>query len=212
MNAAMAGVIIPTIWLGVLAAFPYFDRETEGQGSWFGTENSVKITAAAGSVGFIGTWALILWDSGKLAYLLNKWFGWSGGDHLRFLENVRALQSQVPWPEWSKEIPYLPFKLSILASDAPGGPTSFQHLDFPGWLVEQGVPIAAMVGLPTIMIYTMWRLGWVQTRRDAVLALFSGFIGAYGVLTVVGTAFRGQGQELVFPWELKVSEGIPGQE
>ncbi len=212
MNAAMAGVIIPTIWLGVLAAFPYFDRETEGQGSWFGTEKAVKITAAAGSVGFLGTWALILWDSGKLAYLLNKWFGWSGGDSFKFMENARALQSQVPWPEWSKSIPYLPFNLKLLASDAPGGPTSFQHLDFPGWIVEQGVPIAAMVGLPCIMIFTMWKLGWVQTRRDALLALFSGFIGAYGVLTVVGTAFRGQGQELVFPWELKVSEGIPGQE
>jgi hypothetical protein len=52
----------------------------------------------------------------------------------------------------------------------------------------------------------------VETRRDALLALFSGFVGAYGILTLAGTAFRGQGQELVFPWELKVSEGIPGQE
>ena len=44
-----------------------------------------------------------------------------------------------------------------------------------------------------------------------LLALFSGFVAAYGVLTLAGTAFRGQGQELVFPWELQVSEGIPGQ-
>lgn len=62
------------------------------------------------------------------------------------------------------------------------------------------------------MIYTMWRMGWLVNRRDALLALFSGFVAAYGVLTLAGTAFRGQGQELVFPWELKVSEGIPGQE
>jgi hypothetical protein len=62
------------------------------------------------------------------------------------------------------------------------------------------------------MIYVMWRIGWVETRRDALLALFSGFVGAYGILTLVGTAFRGQGQELVFPWDLAVSEGIPGQE
>ena len=212
MNAAMAGVIIPTIWLGVMAAFPYFDRDTEGQGSWFATEGSIKITAVAALVGIIGTWVLILWDSGKIAFFLNDWFGWSGGDRLRFLENVRALQSQVNWPEWSRDIPYLPFNLKLLSSDAPGGPTQFQHIDFPGWLVEQAVPIAAMVGLPVVMIYTMWKLGWVRTRRDALLALFSGFIGAYGILTLVGTAFRGQGQELVFPWDLKVSEGIPGQE
>ncbi len=214
MNAAMAGVIIPTIWLGVLAAFPYFDRETQGQGKWFGTSQAVKITAWGSLVGFAGTWLLILWDSGKLAFFLNDWFGWSGGDRLRFLENVRAIQSQVPWPTWSTSIPYLPFNLKLLSSDADAGqgPTQFQHLNFPGWIVEQQIPIMFMVGLPCVMIFLMYKAGWVQTRRDALLALFSGFIGAYGVLTLVGTAFRGAGQELVFPWELTVSEGIPGQE
>lgn len=214
MNPAMAGVIIPTIWLGLMAAFPYFDREQDGQGAWFATENSVKITIVAGLVGIIGTWALIIWDSGKLAYFLNHYFGLSGGDTFFFLQNSRSIQSQLPWPDWSRHITYLPFNLHILDSDvkAGDGPTDFQHLDFPGWIVEQGIPIMAMVGLPTIMIYTMWRLGWVVTRRDALLALFSGFVGAYGVLTLVGTAFRGQSQELVFPWELQVSEGIPGQE
>lgn len=205
MNAAMAGVIIPTIWLVIMGAFPYFDRDNEGQGEWFATENSVRITIASALVGFVGTWSLILWDTGKAAYLVNKWFGISGGDRLRFLENVRSIQSQLPWPEWSTHIPYLPFKVKILDQE-------FLNLNFPAWLVEQGIPIAVLVGLPCLLIYTLWRMGWVVTRRDALLALFSGFVAAYGVLTLCGTAFRGQGQELVFPWELKVSEGIPGQE
>ena len=212
MNAAMAGVIIPTIWLGIMAVFPYFDRETEGQGAWFSTENSWKITLVAGTVGILGTWFLILWDSGKIAFFLNDWFGISGGDTWRFLENVRSIESQLPWPDWSRDVPYLPFNLKILSSEAPGGPTEFQNLDFPAWLVEQAIPIVALVGLPVIMIWAMWKAGWVLTRRDALLALFSGFIGAYGVLTLVGTAFRGQGQELVWPWDLSVSEGIPGEE
>jgi hypothetical protein len=214
MNPAMAGVIIPTIWLGLMAAFPYFDREQSGQGSWFGTENAVKITIVAALIGIIGTWLLILWDSGKLAFYMSEYFGISGGDTFRFLESSASIRSQLPWPEWSTDIPYLPFELRILDDDvkAGDGPTDFQHLDFPSWIVEQGVPIMAMVGLPTIMIFTMWRIGWVVTRRDALLALFSGFIGAYGVLTLVGTAFRGQSQELVWPWDLSVSEGIPGQE
>ena len=207
MNAAMAGIIIPTVWLVILGAFPYFDRETEGQGKWFGTEGAVKLTVAGALVGFIGTWLLIFWDTGKLAYLIGKWSGGTitGGDTFRFLENVRSIQTQLPWPEWSTRITYLPFNLKIL--DA-----GYQHLNFPAWLVEQGIPIAVIVGLPVLMIYTMWKLGWVMTRRDALIALFSGFVAAYGVLTMVGTAFRGQGQELVYPWELKVSEGIPGQE
>jgi hypothetical protein len=205
MNAAMAGVIIPTIWLVILGAFPYFDRDTEGQGAWFKTENSVRITISCALVGFIGTWLLILWDTGKAAYLLHKWFGITGGRQLAFLENARAIQQALPWPEWSTHIPYLWFNLTIL-----GQP--FHHLNLPAWIVEQGIPIAFLVGLPSLMIYTLWRIGWVVTRRDALLALFSGFVAAYGVLTLVGTAFRGQGQELVFPWELRVSEGIPGQE
>ncbi|MBA4181215.1 MAG: hypothetical protein C0506_11555 [Anaerolinea sp.] len=205
MNAGMAGVIVPTIWLVIMGAFPYFDRDHEGQGVWFGTEGAVRLTVVGSLVGFIGTWGLILWDSGKIAFFLNDWFGLSGGDTFRFLENVRSIQNQLPWPEWSRSITYLPFNLKILDQ-------GFQHLDFPAWLVEQGIPTAVLVGLPALMIYAMWKLGWVVTRRDALIALFSGFIAAYGVLTLTGTAFRGQGQELVFPWELKVSEGIPGQE
>ena len=214
MNPAMAGIIIPTVWLGLMAAFPYFDRDTEGQGAWFSTEYAWRITLVCGAIGIIGTWGLILWDSGKLAFYLNEYLGMSGGDTFRFLENSRSIQSQLPWPDWSRDIPYLPFELRLLDDEvkAGDGPTSFQNLDFPGWIVEQGIPIMAMVGLPTIMIFTLWKMGWVMTRRDALLALFSGFIGAYGVLTMVGTAFRGQSQELVWPWDLQVSEGIPGQE
>jgi hypothetical protein len=85
-------------------------------------------------------------------------------------------------------------------------------MDFPAWLVEQGIPTALMVGLPCMMIYSMWRIGWVVTRRDALLALFSGFVAVMAVLTIVGTAFRGQGQELVWPWDVTLSEGIPGEE
>jgi hypothetical protein len=212
MNAAMAGIIIPTVWLGIMAAFPYFDRDNDGQGVWFGTENAVKITVISAIIGFVGTWLLILWDSGKIAFFLNDWFGLSGGDQLRFLENVRSMQSQLPWPEWSREITYLPFNLRILDGTGAGGPTTFQNLNFPGWLVEQAIPIVALVGLPSLLIYGLWRAGLVVTRRDALLALFGGFVASYGVLTLTGTAFRGQGQALVFPWELKVSEGIPGEE
>jgi menaquinol-cytochrome c reductase cytochrome b/c subunit len=212
MNGAMAGVIIPTIWLGIMAAFPYFDRETEGQGSWFGTDKAVRLTVVSGLVGIVGTWLLILWDSGKIAEFLNSWFGLSGGDRWRFLENVRSIQTQIPWPDWSRHITYLPFNLRILDEGPGAGPTTFQKLDFVAWLVEQAIPTVALVGLASMLVYLQWRIGWVVTRRDALIVLFSGFVGAYGVLTMSGTAFRGQGQELVWPWEVKISEGIPGQE
>jgi len=204
MNAALAGVIVPTVWLVLMAAFPYFDREQEGQGVYFGAENAVKITIAAGLVGILGTWLLILWDAGMIARGIGA-AGISGGDTFRFLENVRSIQTQLPWPEWSREITYSPWNIVIIGED-------FQNLDFPAWLVEQGIPTAVLVGLPSLMVFVMWKMGWVISRHTALIALFSGFVGAYAVLTVVGTGFRGQGQDLVFPWQLKLSQGLPGEE
>ena len=40
------------------------------------------------------------------------------------------------------------------------------------------------------------------TRRELIIALFTGFVVTYLVLTISGTSFRGEGQALVFPWQL----------
>src|SRR6476659_3924558 len=69
MNPALAGVVVPTVFLIVLAAVPYIDRSTEGQGTWFGTLNAVRITIWSGVFSFIGTLTLILYDQGKHAQL-----------------------------------------------------------------------------------------------------------------------------------------------
>lgn len=213
MNGAMAGVIVPTVWLILMGAFPYFDRDHEGQGAWFATENAVKLTIIAAAVGVIGTTSLILWNSGFIAEFLSDYLGLSGGDTFRFLENARAIESQLPWPEWSREIKYLPFEAKILDEGYTGlGPTSFQAINFPQFLVEIGIPMGVMVALPAILIFVLWRIGMVFNRRDALIVLFSGFVAANAILTVVGTGFRGEGQELVFPWQLTVNEGLPGAE
>ena len=211
MNGAMAGVIVPTVWLIILGAFPYFDRDHEGQGTWFGTENAVKLTVVSAAVGVIGTTGLILWNSGFIAEVMSDYLGISGGDTFRFLENARAIEGQLPWPEWSREIKYLPFELKILDEGYTGlGPTSFQAINFPQFLVEIGIPMGILVALPAILVFVLWRIGWVFNRRDALIVLFSGFVAANAILTVVGTGFRGEGQELVFPWQLTVNEGLPG--
>ena len=214
MNAAVAGIVVPTIWLGVLAALPYFDRSTEGQGRWFADTYSVRNTIASLMVGFWGTLALILWNSGKVALWLKEWFGFSGGDTLAFLERSAALKdpSVVPWPEWADQIPYLWFNLKILDEGPGAGVTTFQHIDLPTLLVDIGIPAGFMVGLSCLLIYAFWRIGWVFTRRDALITLMSGFVGAFLMLTIIGTAFRGPGQDLIWPWDLRTLEGIPGQE
>jgi quinol-cytochrome oxidoreductase complex cytochrome b subunit len=65
------------------------------------------------------------------------------------------------------------------------------------------------VFLPTgIMIFTILVLVVLvqvifrPTRREMIIALFTGFVITYLVLTVSGTSFRGEGQALTFPWQL----------
>ena len=212
MNAGLAGVIVPTTWLILMGAFPYFDRDPEGQGVWFGTKNAIRITAVGAFFGFFGPLMLILWNGGKLAHWAKDWFGLSGGDTFRFLETARAIQNELPWPEWTTHIPYLPFNARILDEGPGSGVTTFQNVDLPQFIVEIGIPVGFMVGFTSLMIWGLWKIGWVSTRRDAVIAIFSGFVGAFLILTIIGTGFRGPGQELVWPWELEVQEGIPGQE
>jgi hypothetical protein len=64
-----------------------------------------------------------------------------------------------------------------------------------------------MVGLPILLIYFLWRIGWVRTRRDVMLSIFSGFISVYWVMTIVGAMFRGAGQELSLPWDVPLIDG-----
>jgi hypothetical protein len=43
------------------------------------------------------------------------------------------------------------------------------------------------------------------TRRELIIALFTGFFVAYWVLAIFGTSFRGQGQDLTWPWNLPLT-------
>ena len=67
-----------------------------------------------------------------------------------------------------------------------------------------GTPVGLMIGLPVLFSIVLWKTGEAKTRRDHMIAQFSGFIATYIVLTIIGTAFRGQGMELMLPWQVKM--------
>jgi len=275
MNPALAGVVVPTVLLIVLAAVPYIDRSREGQGVWFGTPKAVAISVWSGVFAFVGTVLLILLDSGKHAEWYEKitgktwigdtWLGekavvnpqtgqqfggppdWAPGFliaiyDLIFSRNFRAIQTEWTWNinlfgldpgfgphgkngrlDWPDDFSRIP--LPIINGtwwpkwgNAHGEPPPQWYQDLPDWLtglypydlyinfpallVEIIIPTVLMLGLPALLIYILWRIGWVNTRRDVFLSLFSGFIVVYWVMTIVGAAFRGQGQELVAPWDV----------
>ena len=76
------------------------------------------------------------------------------------------------------------------------------NMNFPAFLVEIFIPVAIMVTLPVLQIYSLRRLGWMHTIRDGTIAVFTGMMMVYLITTVVGAGFRGEGQYLVLPWDV----------
>jgi len=54
MHPALAGVIIPSAALALIAIIPYFDRDPKDVGKWFGTPKSIAIT-------WFTTWYTTIW-------------------------------------------------------------------------------------------------------------------------------------------------------
>lgn len=264
MDPALAGVIVPTIFLLVLAAVPYIDRAKEGQGEWFGTPKAVRISVFSGVFALVGTLALILFDASKHAQAFEKITGWTwpfGPDRpdwvpslgiihavwdLAFLRDVRSIQTSWEWRtdlgglvpmlqsdsgdgylNWPEDFESIPIPLNGTSFPKWGGdsgeapPQWFQdlpswmtgplpydaHINLPAVTVEIIIPSIIMLVLPAVMLYALWRMSWLNTRRDVMLALFSGFIVSWWVMTIVGSAFRGAGQELVLPWHVPHIDG-----
>ncbi|MBF6601238.1 MAG: hypothetical protein IVW36_12095 [Dehalococcoidia bacterium] len=254
MDKGLAGVIVPTILLIGLMAIPYVDRDNEGQGSWFGTINSVRITVFSFFWSSIWISWLILWDNGshvlvyqhlpqlwgsntRLQWLgdKNPFAGWPVEGALKpiwdfiFLRNRLAIRDT--W-SWSLPVPFQPgsgphdgrldWPQDFTRIPLPLNGTWLWHWAQPGWMpgwmlhvywykstfslpaitAEWAVPILAMLGLPALMIIILRKIGWAHTMRDAIIALFTGFIVVYFALTIVGAAFRGKGQQLVPPYRV----------
>jgi hypothetical protein len=281
MNPALAGVVVPTVALILLAAVPYLDRSKEGQGTWFGTLNSVRITVFSSIFALVGTVVLILLDSGKHAdwyerltgkrWLGDVWLGeprvvnpttgavisdgppdWAPGFlvalyDLIFARNFRAIQTEWNWSinlfgldagfgpngqngrlDWPDDFTRIPLPI-INGTWWPkwgndhGDPPPQWYQDLPDWLtglypydlyvnlpailVEIIIPTMLMVGLPILMVYILWRMAWIRSRRDVMIAIFSGFIVVFWVMTIVGAAFRGAGQDLSMPWDVPRIDG-----
>lgn len=63
------------------------------------------------------------------------------------------------------------------------------------------VPTLIMLFVPTSLAVIL-RRRWQADTRETIIGLFSFFVASFVVLTVVGTAFRGEGMRLMWPWEV----------
>jgi hypothetical protein len=107
---------------------------------------------------------------------------------------------KLDWPQDFDHIP-LPF------NDVSWVPWQGMAINLPVTMVEQIIPIGLIFLLSALLILILWRIGWVRNTHDVMIVLFSGFMAAYLALTIAGSFFRGPGQQLIPPWDVKVDPG-----
>lgn len=144
MHPALAGVIVPTLALMLIAAIPFVDRSPLGVGILFTSDKGKKITAFSAVFTSVTLMVLIFFDE--------------------YVGVTRTLTGRVP------EIVY-----------------------------QQVIPVAVMIGFSVVLGVLVAKI-YRPTRRELVMAFFTGFVVSYFLLTIIGTFFRGYGMELQLYW------------
>lgn len=75
------------------------------------------------------------------------------------------------------------------------------HWDIPSIIAAGAVPLA-VIWLTTWLLVLIVRQRWGSDRRTVIMALFTMYVVAYIVLTLVGVAARGPGMQLMWPWQI----------
>jgi hypothetical protein len=170
MDPALAGVIVPSIALLLIALVPYFDTGPGQMGRWFTSDRgrAVVIFSAIYTTGW-----LIFLIAFDVLFNLNKIL------RSTFLSGI---------------------KVPIMGGD-PADKFGFTPTSLDVVLGNWVIPIISMIGLSIILAWlVVKRFG--ADRRDVFQALFTGFVMAYFITTIVGTAMRGPGQDFFWPWAM----------
>lgn len=154
MNAGLAGVIVPTIALGAIAAIPYIDRSPLGVGILGTSAKGRKI------IGF----SVVFTSVALIGMVL--------------LDEAVGRGTQFGIGRW--------------LMDHQGAP------DWVGGIVISSLIMLCGVVTLAVMVQGIFR----PTRRELIIALFTGFFVTYWLLGIIGTSFRGPGQEFTMPWDL----------
>lgn len=147
MHPSLAGVIVPTLALVLIAAIPFVDRSPLGVGILFTSDKGKRITAFSAVYTFV--WLVVL-------IIADEVFG----------RGLAPLKDRVP------EV-----------------------------VQQQVAPMAIIIGL-SVLLGLIVQFVFRPTRRELVMAFMTAFIVSFFVLTISGTAFRGEGMDLVWPWNL----------
>jgi len=134
----------------------------------------------------------------------------------------KRMEFSVPFPEifgnptsdghldWPRDVDHIPVPFNGVTCDLSYGTLHLwcdMHLNVANIMAEQVLPLVTIVVSALAVIYVLFRLGWVRTKRDVFIVMFTGVLASYLTLSMIGSFFRGQAQALIWPWEIKVDEG-----
>ncbi|MEX0801056.1 MAG: hypothetical protein WD379_07565 [Dehalococcoidia bacterium] len=236
MDKAWAGVLVPTIALVFFMAIPYIDRSRVAQGVWFGTRYSVRLTIIAAIYAIVISGVLVTFDAGDTTKTetFTRWVpacpeqtsdvSWPclrdepGAPHKGFVSTKdisKRLEFSVAGLDWPGDLDHIAWPFNDSLGDWDLGAIGLsnihgwggEHLNIPAATAEQVVPLSTILILAVGIIYVLFRLGWVRTRRDVFIVMFTGVMFAYLALAMIGSFFRGEGQDLIWPTEIRVDEG-----
>ena len=152
MDPALAGIIVPTVALVLIAAIPYIDRSPLGVGILGTSSKGRKI------IGFTTVFTIVV-EIGLI--LLDEASGRTGF--------------------WLK--------------------TLFNDWGLPEWTSGLAMPTLVIGFFIWVLVVAVKRI-FNPTTRELIIALYTGFFVSYWFLAIIGTSFRGPGQDLTLPWDL----------
>jgi hypothetical protein len=188
MNPALAGVIVPTVALILIAVIPYVDRGTEGLGIWWYSARGPKIAIFTAVYTTMVAAALIALD--KFFPLKTNFTTWYRTAEVSTTHESGALS----------------FMTDALAGILGGTSPDVAHANAVGILVEATVgwiiPIICFIVFPILLVILLKAVFRGINKTEIIIGLFTGFVTLYFVLTFVGTAMRGPSMDLYPPWAL----------
>jgi menaquinol-cytochrome c reductase cytochrome b/c subunit len=174
MHPALAGVIVPTAALVLLGLIPYIDRDRRGTGIWFSTKRGVPITIFSAIYTAAVEIFLVVFD--EKFYIS----GMPDGSH-GIGPFVKWVLQHIPAWLWGGEI-------------IPADKVS--------WVGEIFIPIVLMIAIPWILV-RMIQKRYKPNTREIMIALYTFYFTSFIVLSIIGTAFRGESMHLMWPWEVQ---------
>ncbi|MBI2941324.1 MAG: menaquinol-cytochrome C reductase [Chloroflexi bacterium] len=88
----------------------------------------------------------------------------------------------------------------IIFDEYVGTRRVLESIGIPEVIISIVVPVAVMIGLSWLLVILIRPMQ--PNAREILIALFTGFVAVYVVLTIIGTAFRGPGMHLFWPWAM----------